>query len=151
MTWAKINPPPLSAHRAQEYPVLMSLVNQRGRRAQIRMLLRPHMLRLPWVQRGETVSVEAGHGQHEGLLRVTPKGEFELRTPSGSKMKGGSSLWLILPLPPFKQEGKAPTPVDFSAEPEELIVHLPRWTLPPVKAPHLIDAPSIRELREMLP
>jgi hypothetical protein len=123
----------LPAARADQGSAAKSIVvgiscNKAGGRFQrwITLYFSPAALGLPWVAKGQTVSVGLGAGTDAGKLRISRNGAFFLKKPAGRAQR------LIVRIPGLQNQSPAVQPlraVSYMIADQSIVIDLPGWAL----------------------
>lgn len=89
--------------------------------------LRASQIDLPWLARGQPVSISIGSGRNEGLLRLRRDGPLELVGMIGRANKIPTNVRVIFVPPQWWQLPAGPTALGWDIEDGDLVMALPGW------------------------
>lgn len=130
MSWTELAPPP-APDKGKRHGAVTATVSPGGGRFRQRLTLtvRPALLDggLAWWREGAGgVAVLRGHGEHAGMLRVTPGGPHALRL-LGGQAKHKRPVGLLLMVPGMPTDGHKPLVLEHDHGDGWLEVVLPDW------------------------
>lgn len=146
MSWSPMKPPFARTPGAGRPMAVSVTVHKADAKTGKFMLfvVRPDLFEggLVWWKVGAAVSVESGAGEHAGMVRVRPDGDWKI---TGQGTRKGVIPIVRLPIPPdAPREGCRMLPVEFDHGDNWLEITLPAWAKPAAVTPKLITTAQAR-------
>lgn len=140
MTWTDLAPPPTAAG-ATTKAVVTVRAGKMGRNGPLRLTLtvRTRLLEKPpfWFAQGAGVKVQIGHGEHAGMIRITPGRGYVVQ----ERGQGIKSPGVRLPIPAHIKESHPATRCKFDYGDDWIEVTLPGWACAPSPPPAAPKSP----------
>lgn len=128
----ELAPPPPSDRGKRHGAVTASVSPGGGRfRQRLTLTVRPDLLDggLPWWRADAGVTVQRGHGEHAGMLRVVPGGPHRLKL-LGGQARHKRPVGLLLVVPGMPADGHKPAALGHDHGDGWIEVVLPDWARP---------------------